>query len=256
MSGDVDPTARFSGRAGDYAKARPGYPVGVLDVLREACGLDVATVVADLGSGTGIFTRLLLESGATVHAVEPNSDMRKEAEVALSTWPGFRSVAAAAEETSLADSSVDLVTAAQAFHWFDPARVKTEMKRILRPTGSVALVWNDRDLVSTAFAREYEALLLARCPRYKDLQGKANTPGKFDDLFGKGGWERRVVPNEQRLDRDGLVARLASSSYAPKEGDVTHAETFAELRAIFDRHANDGEVAIAYEAVVILGKPS
>lgn len=265
-----DPTTRFSGRATDYVKARPGYPPGVLAVLRDACGLDAGTVVADLGSGTGIFTRLLLQSGATVHAVEPNADMRREAESALSTWPAFHSVGAPAEATTLPDASVDLVTAAQAFHWFDPVLVKKEMQRILRATGprvsagtgqrSVALVWNDRDLTSTAFLREYEALLVARCPKYEDLQGKADTPAKFDALFGAGQWTKHVVPNEQRLDREGLVRRLASSSYAPKPGDPTHDATYAELEAIFDRHAEtrDGtrEVVMTYEVVVILGRPS
>jgi SAM-dependent methyltransferase len=253
-----DPRARFSGRAADYVKARPGYPDGVLAVLREACGLDVGTVVADLGSGTGIFTRLLLESGATVHAVEPNDDMRREAEAELSSWPGFRSVGAAAEATTLPDASIDLVTAAQAFHWFDPVLVKKEMQRILRSAGSVALVWNDRDLQSTAFLREYEALLVARCPQYKHLQGKADTPEKFDALFGPGKWTKHLVPNEQRLDREGLVRRLASSSYAPKAGDPSHDATYAELEAIFDRHAPaaGGEVVMTYTVVVILGRPA
>lgn len=256
MTDAVDPTARFSGRAGDYAKARPGYPPGVLAVLREACGLDAGTVVADLGSGTGIFTRLLLESGATVRAVEPNADMRIEAEVSLSSWPSFRSIDASAEATTLEAGSIDLVTAAQAFHWFDPARVKAEMIRILRDAGVVALVWNDRDLGSTPFLRGYEELLSTRCPKYKDLQGKADTPEKFDALFGPGGWTKHVVPNEQRLDREGLVARLASSSYAPKPGDPTHAATFGELEALFDRYAEGGEVVMTYTVVVIVGRPA
>lgn len=256
MSEGSDPKARFSGRAADYVKARPGYPAGVLGVLREACGLDAGTVVADLGSGTAIFTRLLLESGATVHAVEPNEDMRREAEAALASWPGFRSVGAPAEGTTLEAGSVDLVTAAQAFHWFDPELAKKEMKRILRSTGTVALVWNDRDLRSTPFLREYEALLVARCPKYKDLQGKADTPAKFDALFGADGWKKHVVPNEQRLDREGLVRRLASSSYAPKPGEPTHDPTYAELEALFDRHAEGGEVVMTYTVVVILGRPS
>ncbi|MBS2011296.1 MAG: class I SAM-dependent methyltransferase [Deltaproteobacteria bacterium] len=254
MSHGIAPTARFSGRAEDYAKARPGYPPEVVGVLREECGLVVGSEVADLGSGTGIFTRVLLEAGARVHAVEPNLDMRREAEHALSSWPTFTSVSASAEATTLPSESVDLVTAAQAFHWFDAARVKEEMKRLLRAKRSVALVWNDRDLESTPFLREYEALLVARCPGYRSLQGKADTPEKFDALFGRGGWRRRVVPNEQRLDRDGLIARLASSSYAPTPSDPWYEATFGELVAIFERHAARGEVEMAYEVVLIVGR--
>jgi SAM-dependent methyltransferase len=257
----VDPTARFSGRAADYVKTRPSYPSGVLAILREICGLDADRVVADLGSGTGIFTALLLETGATVHAVEPNADMRAAAEAMLGNEPGFRSVSGPAEATTLPDASIDLVTAAQAFHWFDVERARAEMKRILRPTTSpgrpsVALVWNDRDLDATPFLRDYEALLVARCPKYRELQGKANSVDKFDALLGKGAWTRHVVPNEQRLDREGLVGRLLSSSYSPREGDPGHGETFAELRALFDRHAEGGEVAMLYETVMILGEPA
>jgi SAM-dependent methyltransferase len=256
----VDPTTRFSGRAADYVKARPSYPGGVLTILRESCGLDAAFAVADLGSGTGIFTALLLESGATVHAVEPNADMRAAAEAALGKEHGFRSVAGRAEATTLPDGSVDLVTAAQAFHWFDVEGARTEMRRILRspatsPRASVALVWNDRDLWATPFLRAYEALLVARCPKYRELQGKADTVDKFDALLGKGAWSRRAVPNAQRLDREGLVGRLRSSSYAPRPGDPSYEETFAELGDLFDRHAERGAVAMVYETVVITGHP-
>lgn len=251
--GAVDPAKRFSGRAGEYASARPSYPTAVLDVLREECDLDAGAVVADLGSGTGIFTRLLLESGATVHGVEPNDDMREVAEAALAAWPSFHSVKGRAEATTLESESVDLVTAAQAFHWFDLEAARAEMKRVLRPEGMVALLWNDRDLESTAFLREYEALLVARCPRYLELQGKADTTEKFDALFGAGAWTRHVLPNEQRLDREGLVRRLLSASYAPVDGTPAYEPALAELRAIWDRHAEDGAVVMAYSTVMIMG---
>lgn len=259
MSGP-DPTTRFSGRAADYVKTRPSYPKGVLELLHRTCGLDTGQAVADLGSGTGIFTGILLESGATVHGVEPNADMRAAAEAMLGQERGFRSVAGRAEATTLPDGSIDLVTAAQAFHWFDLDGARTEMQRILRhstpTTSNVALVWNDRDLGSTPFLRDYEALLLTRCPRYGELQGKADSVDKFDALLGKGRWKRQTVPNEQRLDREGLVGRLLSSSYSPRAGDAGHDETFAELREIFDRHAQAGEVTMLYSTVLITGRPA
>lgn len=267
-----DQTTRFSGRVDDYVKTRPSYPHGVLDVLREHCGLTASSVVCDLGSGTGLFTRLLLETGATVHAVEPNAEMRAAAESMLGAPAAsrFRSVDGRAEATTLADGSVDLVTAAQAFHWFDAEGVHREMRRILRPSApkapraprapsakaNVALVWNDRDLGATPFLRDYEELLVRRCPKYRELQGKADTVEKFDALLGRGGWSRHVVENEQRLDREGLVSRLMSSSYAPRPGEATYEETVAELRAIFDRRAESGLVAMRYATVVIVGRPA
>lgn len=255
-----DPTSRFSGRVDEYVSSRPSYPAGLLGILRDACALGAGSVVADLGSGTGIFTRLLLESGATVHAVEPNDEMRAAAVQMLRDEPGFRSVAGRAEQTTLADGSVDLVTAAQAFHWFDVEKARVEIARIVRPVASdaasnVALVWNDRDLDATPFSRAYEDLLVRRCPRYLELQGKADTTEKFDALLGRGRWSRHAVPNEQRLDREGLVGRLMSSSYAPRGDEPDHDEIFAELRAVFDQHQQNGSVVMLYTTVAITGRP-
>lgn len=257
-----DAVGCFSGRVGDYAKTRPSYPTALLAVLRDRCNLGAASVVADLGSGTGLFTRLILETGATVHAVEPNDEMRAAAEAMSTGNAGFTSVAGSAEATTLPDASVDLVTAAQAFHWFDVERTYAELRRILRTppgareTGSVALVWNDRALDANAFHRAYEELLVRLCPRYRELQGKADATAKFDALLGAGRWKRASVPNEQRLDREGLVGRLRSSSYAPRAGDPSHDETFAELRELFDRHAERGSIAMVYTTVAITGRPT
>jgi SAM-dependent methyltransferase len=251
----TDPTTRFSDRVDDYARARPSYPRELLALLRAECGLGERSVVADLGSGTGIFTRLLLESGALVHAVEPNDEMRGVAERDLGASSRFRSVRGRAEATTLPPASIDLATAAQAFHWFDRAATKRELARILRPGGIVALVWNDRDTQSTAFLRELEALLVAHCPKYPELQGKADAVASFDALFGPGRWSRRSLPSDQLLDREGLVARVMSASYAPKPGTPGEEAIAADLHALFDRHAGgDATVRIVYATVVVWGR--
>src|SRR5258708_10384954 len=113
------PTRRFSSRVGNYVRYRPGYPPAVLDLLRKQCGLTSSTVIADVASGTGIFTRILLESGNRVFGVEPNLEMRKAGEEFLGAYPHFTSVEGTAEATTLPDHSVGFVTAAQAAHWFD-----------------------------------------------------------------------------------------------------------------------------------------
>ena len=265
MSALIDQSTLFSGRVEEYVKARPSYPATVIPILRDACSLGPKAVVADLGSGTGLFTRRLLESGASVHAVEPNEEMRAAAEATLRTAASFHSVAGSAEATTLPDACVDIVTAAQAFHWFDVDRTRREMTRILRDTApagaasrvnNVALVWNDRHLDDTPLLKEYEELLLRTCPRYIALQGKANAVDKYDALLGAGRWTKETVPNEQRLDRDGLVQRLLSSSYAPKAGEPSYGSTIAELQAVFDRHAVNGEVTFVYTTVVIIGRPA
>src|ERR1700736_5047154 len=146
-----DPTQRFSSRVDNYVRYRPGYPVVVLDLLKKMCGLTPDSVIADIASGTGIFTRMLLENGNRVCGVEPNADMRHAGEEFLRDYPKFTSVVGTAEATTLADHSVDLVTAAQAAHWFDREKARREFIRICRPGGWTVLLWNERRTNTTAF---------------------------------------------------------------------------------------------------------
>ncbi len=128
----TDPTRRFSGRVENYARYRPGYPGEVLDLLRQRCGLTEDSEIADVGSGTGALARLFLENGNRVFGVEPNAEMRGAGERLLRRYGRFTSVAARAEDTTLTEGSVDLVTAGQAFHWFDLGPTRREFARILK----------------------------------------------------------------------------------------------------------------------------
>jgi SAM-dependent methyltransferase len=164
------PTARFSDRVENYVRYRPGYPPEVLDLLRAECGLQPSHIVADVASGTGVFTRLLLENGNSVFAVEPNTEMREAGVHELESYDRLVSVAGTAEETTLRSASVDFVTAAQAAHWFDLPRARAEFVRILRPGGWCVLIWNERRTATTPFLRDYEQLLLTYGT---DYQGSA-----------------------------------------------------------------------------------
>jgi len=155
-----DATQRFSNRVDNYVRYRPGYPIEVLDLLREQCGLTPNASIADIGFGTGIFTRILLENGNTVFGIEPNPEMRETGEKLLAEFPNFRGIGAPAEKTTLADRSVDFVTAAQAAHWFDREAAHREFSRILKPGGWVVLLWNERITEGTAFLAEYEKMVL------------------------------------------------------------------------------------------------
>ena len=165
-----DSTQRFSSRVGNYVRYRPAYPSAVLDLLKNECGLNAASVIADIASGTGIFTRMLLENGNRVFGVEPNADMRKAGEEFLRGYSQFTSVAGTAEATTLADHSVDLVTAAQAAHWFDREQARREFIRICRPGGWTVLLWNERRTGSTPFLRDYEQLLLEYGTDYQEVR--------------------------------------------------------------------------------------
>ena len=162
----LNSTERFSSRVENYVKYRPSYPAAVLQLLSMRCGLDATSTVADVGSGTGILTELLLETGAEVFAVEPNREMRAAAEKLLSDYGRFRSVDGTAEATTLQAACVDLVTASQAFHWFDVQKSRRELGRILRPRAWVALIWNERPMVAVPLLDEYDALLRRHAPDY------------------------------------------------------------------------------------------
>ena len=151
-------TERFSDRVADYVRYRPSYPPDLLDCLRRNCGLTPHWIIADVGSGTGLLTKIFLENGNRVFAVEPNAAMRAAGEEFLRGFEQLASREGRAEATGLEAHSVDLVAAGQAFHWFDRRRARAEFERILKPSGWVALVWNER-LTSTPFLADYEQLL-------------------------------------------------------------------------------------------------
>jgi len=208
----MEPTQRFTGRASDYALARPSYPPGVLEALFEGLGDPHSLVVVDLGAGTGISSRLLAASGAKVIAIEPNAEMRESAaSVANVEW-----LAATAEATTLETEIADLVVAFQAFHWFKHEAALQEMKRILRPGGRAALVYNERD-DRDAFTRAYSEIVRRYATDITE-QRRGSGRATFDAHPGWRTTSRLTLPNAQTLDRAGLHARTRSTSYLPKDG--------------------------------------
>jgi len=250
----VEPTERFSSRVEHYLRSRPSYPPGVIDLLRRECGLTSDSVIADIASGTGIFTRLLLENGNRVFGVEPNANMRRAGEEYLAAYPKFLSVAGAAEATSLPDHSVDLITSAQAGHWFDRERARAEFQRILKPQGFVVLLWNERRM-DTAFERDYERLIVQYGIDYEEVQRRGKR-AEGSDYFAPLLFGLREIPNYQDLDYPGLEGRLLSSSYIPQEGHPSFKPMLTELRRIYDAHQRNGIVRVEYDTRVFFGKLS
>ena len=250
----TNPTERFSSRVENYIKYRPSYPPAVLDLLAAHHGLTPASVIADLGSGTGILAELFLKNGNVVHGVEPNREMREAGERLLAGYPRFSSVDGTAEATTLPDASADFVTAGQAFHWFDQARTRPEMRRILRPSGWVVLVWNDRRLASTPFLEAYERLLRTFGTDYAAVNHTNIDEAAIRAFFGHGELVTHVVENRQLFDLEGLTGRLLSSSYVPEADDPRHAPMLAELAAIFRESARDGVVSFDYDTRVYCGR--
>ncbi|MCP4237459.1 MAG: class I SAM-dependent methyltransferase, partial [Aestuariibacter sp.] len=176
-------TERFSDRVDNYIKYRPSYPDAVIDTLVSQCKLTPQSIVADVGSGTGIFSGLLLKHNIQVMAVEPNDSMRKAAENLLASSTGFSSIAGQSEQTNLADASVDLITAAQAFHWFDRELTQREFSRILKPAGHVALIWNQRKS-NTPFLKEYDDMLSVYATDYNSVNHMNIADTDIEEFYG------------------------------------------------------------------------
>ncbi|MEI7967789.1 MAG: class I SAM-dependent methyltransferase [Betaproteobacteria bacterium] len=250
----LDSTQRFSERVAEYLRSRPGYPARLLEFLSERCGLAPGVLVADVGSGTGILSGLLLERGCRVLAVEPNAEMREAGSRLLGDHPAFASVSGTAESTGLQASSVDMITVAQAFHWFDHSRARAEFARILKPGGWVVLLWNDRRVDTSAFLRGYEGLLVRRCPEYLRVVHRNVTADMIDAFFHPARVHTAVMENSQVLDWDGLVARHESQSYVPRHGRE-HDDQLTELRGLFLETAQpDGTVVFEYETRAYFGQ--
>ena len=225
----ADPTQRFSSRVDNYVRYRPGYPPEVLELLKTDCGLTPSSVIADIGSGTGILTRIFLENGNRVFGVEPNEDMRRAGEGLLAGYPQFTSVAGSAEATTLRDRSVDMVTAAQAAHWFEREAARREFLRILKPGAWTVLLWNERKTDSTPFLREYEKLLLTYGTDYEDVRHERTTTA-IDGFFAPAPDQVRVFDMHQEFDYPALEGRLLSSSYTPQPGHPKYRPMLKELQ--------------------------
>jgi ubiquinone/menaquinone biosynthesis C-methylase UbiE len=248
-----DPIKRFTTRVETYAKYRPGYPDDLVDLLNSECELNEKSVIADVGSGTGILSELLLKNGNEVIGVEPNAAMRDAAETLLKGYPRFRSVDGSAEATTLPVKSVDLITAGQAFHWFDRPKARTEFLRILKPLAFVVLIWNDRRLASTPFLTAYEDLLQKYGTDYQQVS-HLNVTGEISQFFAPGTFELRTFENSQRFDFESLKGRVFSASYTPEPGHPHFEPMIKQLREVFDANQIDSAVSFDYDTKVYYGR--
>lgn len=259
---NLKPTTRFSNRVEDYAKYRPHYPTDVVDTLRKVMDVSERTVITDIGSGTGIFTQRLLDLDTWIYGVEPNDDMRKYAEnnpifdktIVNSEIKRVEFIKGTSDSTHLDSECVDLITVAQAFHWFEPESTKKEFLRILKDNGYLLLIWNDRKIEGQGFSFDYEEILKANCHEYKIVTHKNIEESQLKAFYEPFEYERFDFENSQQFDFDALLGRAKSSSYVPIEDKEIMDKIKIELRQLFDRYQNDGQVRFEYITTMYLGR--
>ena len=242
-------TSRFSDRASQYSLYRPEYPKELIAFLEQSIGLNQQFSIADVGSGTGLFSKLFLQAGYAVTSVEPNSEMRTKAEQTLASYPGFRSVNGTAEATTLDNHSIDLITVAQAFHWFRPPETRKEFERVLKPSGHILLVWNILQS-DTPFLKAYTQLKDAYSEQM--VHEHRDNLERITQIFTPHPVITHHFTHTQQLDAEGLKGHLLSFSTVPLEGHTKYPDMMAALHKLFEQHNKQGLIELMYKTKLYL----
>jgi SAM-dependent methyltransferase len=235
---------RFSDRVEDYVKYRPAYPIHVVSILKNKFVLDEFSIIADIGSGTGISSKLFIDNGNKVYGVEPNKQMREAAELFFLENKNFVSISGTAEETNLPNKSIDLIFSGQAFHWFDKNSAKKEFNRILKKEGHIVLAWNERD-EKDDFQKEYEKIL-QQIPEYAEVNHKNISDDQISTFFSPAKMHKESIENLQIFNLESLKGRLRSSSYFPKQGKL-HENIVRQVEGLFYKFEKNGVINFLYE---------
>jgi SAM-dependent methyltransferase len=250
----VQPTERFTSRVESYRLHRPGYPGEIVAFLEKECGLQRDAVIADIAAGTGLLSEIFLKQGYSVLAVEPNDAMREACESLAGKFPALTCLAGTAEATGLETSSVNLITVAQAMHWFDLKPTRAEFARILAPSGWCAVLYNNRRMGGDAFHDGYEKILKDFGSDYEAVQQRHLSKSRLADFFAPDAMKIQVFPNAQELSLEALEGRILSSSYMPQHGDTRYEPMRAAIEALFDAEQRNGHVHLEYDCAVAYGQ--
>lgn len=246
-------TQNFSGLAGNYTIGRPAYANAFIEDLYSKYGFSEQSVIADTGSGTGKFAKQLLGKGSFVYCVEPNDDMRNTAITELRNYKNFHAINGTDANTTIDDASVDYITVAQAFHWFDTLLFRQECRRIFRKNGLVFLIWNVRDLSNEINQKSYD-IYAKYCPNFKGFSGGMQMDDPRIKEFFDGRYEYMEYDNPLFYDKEKFISRSLSGSYSLKQGDANYNEYIDELSQLFEQYAKDDILTMANKTVVYTGK--
>lgn len=247
-------TERFSDIVEKYIKFRPGYPAELMYFLKNEIGLNGNETIADIGSGTGKLSESLLKAGFKVIGIEPNDAMRTACEELMGENSNFISVDGSAENTTLNENSVDVIMAAQAFHWFDVTQCLLEFKRILKDsTYPVFLIWNEREFKHDGIMKEYNRLITDYSIDYRAVNHHTLSENTFNAFF-KYSYQVTSFEYSQPLNLDGLRGRYLSCSYALPEEDSSYTLAMEEINRIYDKYEKNGEIVLVYNTTVYYGR--
>lgn len=250
----ANPPERFTGRVESYRRFRPRYPAEIVDLLRRECGLSQDAAVVDVAAGTGLLTEIFLAAGFAVTAIEPNAEMRAACSELKQSYPKLRILEGTAEKTGLPSNSADLITVAQAMHWFDLERTRAEFARILNPRGFCAVIYNNRHPDKDAFHEAYEQFLLKFSIDYESVKKQHVGRKRLAQFFAPAEMKCAVFPNAQAQTHEGFEGRILSSSYIPRPGHERFGEMQVEMAKLFDKYQSGCAVTIEYECVVCYGR--
>lgn len=250
---NVESTSLFSERAKDYANYRPSYAENALEVLHQL--VNVPAEVADIGAGTGIFTRQLLQSGYHVSAVEPNAAMRAQSQCLCEAYPHFTPIEGQGENTHLPDASIDLITIAQAFHWLDRPLASAEFHRISRNDAKIAVIWNTRKFNASSFMTGYKKILDDMCPDYKSVSVHwENMENDICSFIQDDSYQRYSFINNQEISLEMMIGNLVSTSYMPKPNETGYDRIIELMTKLFYQYAVDGKVSFMMDTILVTGQ--
>ncbi|MGC2298576.1 MAG: class I SAM-dependent methyltransferase [Acidobacteriaceae bacterium] len=249
-----NPAERFTGRVESYRRFRPGYPAEIVDLLGRGCELTADSLIADIAAGTGLLAEVFLAAGFSVNAVEPNEEMRAACAVLQGKYPSLRLAPGTAESAGFSSHSVDLITVAQAMHWFDLERTRAEFARILKPGGWCAVIYNNRRLGGDPFHDGYERLLLEFGIDYSAVKLQHVGRKRLAEFFAPSPMQCETLPNSQALTLDALEGRILSASYMPQPGQPRFGEMRAAVERLFAKTESGGVVTMEHDCVICCGR--
>lgn len=250
MDNSVD---KFTGKAKIYNKYRSSYPSQCINDILSTHSINNDLIVADIGAGTGKLTELFLKKNINVIAVEPNHDMLKEAKDNLSKYGNLvKFYENSAENTSIKNNSVDIITVAQAFHWFNKYLFKNECKRILKPYGTIAIIWNFLD-----YKKDLEGKILDIQKRYTKISFNASDEKTRDDdlahFFGQNDYKLKIHKNDYNEDYENFIGNQLSMSYSLKQSDDNYEEYVSEFQKLFNEYSNNNVIEIHNNTYCYIG---